>query len=148
MTPNLVGRIQTRILLLSTIGLLWTFLIVPFLPKGGASIPETYAVTVLALIMVAVLGFGWEIIYHLIQQYRWEKDWPTIFGLLVAIPEGVLAWFLLRHGIPWSVGEVPASTFLSMFISLWLLVWAIANGPLQIFFLRWRYRGGRFTGDW
>ena len=30
-----------------------------------------------------------------IQQFRWEKDWPTIFGLLTAINEGLLVWLLL-----------------------------------------------------
>jgi hypothetical protein len=35
-----------------------------------------------------------------------------------------------------------------MFITLWLLVWAILNGPMQIVALRWRYRGGRFLGGW
>ncbi len=140
MTPNLVGRIQTRILLLSTIGLLWTFLIVPFLPKGGASIPETYAVTVLALIMVAVLGFGWEIIYHLIQQYRWEKDWPILLSLVVGFPESILAFIVVDALVP----EGPSAlTFFLHFYTTWTVVWLFANGPLRAFLLRWRFNGGR-----
>ena len=79
---------------------------------------------------------------------KWQEIWPTVLGLVVAVPEGIVTWLLLQAGVPFDVGDVAASTFLTMFITLWLLVWAIANGPLQIFFLRWRYRGGRFLGGW
>ena len=52
----------------------------------------------LILAAVAVLGIGWECVYHFLMQWRWEKDWPTLFGLLTAIPEGVLVWLLLQAG--------------------------------------------------
>ncbi len=42
------------------------------------------------------------------------------------------------------VGDVPLSAFLIQFITTWLVVWLVANGPVQIFFSRWRFRGGRF----
>ena len=92
MTPTLLGRIQTRFLLLGTIGVLWTLIVVPILPKGGASIAGTYRATIIALIVVAIVGIGWELVYHGIQQYRWEKDWPILLGLLVGLPEGLLAF--------------------------------------------------------
>ena len=41
----------------------------------------------------------WEFVYHLLQQFRWEKDWPTLFGLLVGIPEGLLAYAVARSGV-------------------------------------------------
>jgi hypothetical protein len=71
-----------------------------------------------------------------------------LIGLVVAGAEGILAWTLLENDVPWGVGAVQASMFLTMFTTLWILIWAIANGPLQITFLRWRYRGGRFIGGW
>jgi len=149
MTPTLFGRIQTRLVMLATFGVIWTLFIGLLVPgTDGAALSDVYKALFTALLIVAVVGIVWELIYHALQQYRWEKDWPTVFGLVVAIPEGILAWILLKNQIPWDVGEVRASTFLTMFISLWILVWAITNGPLQIFFLRWRYRGGRFLGGW
>ena len=149
MTPTLFGRIQSRIVLLATVGVVWTLLIGLVVPRPeGAETSAIYKALFTALLIVAVVGVFWELIYHGLQQYRWEKDWPTIFGLLVAIPEGILAWVLLKNEIPWDVGPVQASTFLTMFITLWILVWAIINGPLQILTLRWRYRGGRFFGGW
>lgn len=140
MTPTLAGRIQTRIALLGTIGLLWTFIVVPFLPKGGATLPETYTATVLAVIVVAVVGCGWELLYHLVQQYRWEKDWPILYGLLVGIPEGILAFFVVDALIP--SGPSPL-TFALHFSSTWILVWLTAVGPLRVVLLRWRFNGGR-----
>jgi hypothetical protein len=138
MTPTLSGRIQTRFLLLATVGVLWTLLVVPLLPKGDASIGATYRATFLALIVVAIVGIGWELIYHGIQQYRWEKDWPILLGLLVAIPEGLLA-FLIVDGL---VSPSPLTFFLH-FVTTWIVVWLVANGPLRIFLLRWRFNGGR-----
>ncbi len=149
MTPTLFGRIQTRIVMLATVGVVWTALIGLVVPRpAGAESSAVYKALFTALLIIAVVGIVWELIYHGLQQYRWEKDWPTVFGLVVAIPEGLVAWWCLQNNIPWSVGDVQANTYLTMFISLWLLVWAITNGPLQIFFLRWRYRGGRFMGGW
>ena len=149
MTPTLMGRIQTRLILLATVGVVWTFLIGLVVPRSeNTTWADLYQALFAALFIVAVAGIIWEFVYHALQQFRWEKDWPTIFGLAVAIPEGIVAWILLQAGLPFDVGDVAASTFLTMFISLWLVIWALANGPLQIFFLRWRYRGGRFLGGW
>lgn len=141
MTPTLAGRIQTRLVLLGTVGVVWTGLI-------GLVLGRPYRALFTALLIVAVVGVAWELVYHGLQQFRWEKDWPTLLGLVVAVPEGIVAWLLLKAGIPWDVGDVPAGTFLTMFVSLWFLVWAIANGPLQVIAPRWRYRGGRFWGGW
>ena len=93
--------------------------------------------------LVAVVGVAWELLYHLLQQLRWEKDWPTLLGLLTGIPEGLVVFWLLRQGVPWSVGSVPGSTFAVSFATTWLAVWATANGPLRIALVRWRFRGGR-----
>ncbi len=140
MTPTLIGRIQTRFFLLFTVGLLWTFLVVPVLPRFGASVGEVYGVTISALILVAFLGIGWELLYHLIQQYRWEKDWPILYGLLTGINEGILVYLLLAA----SINPIPNPvTFFFHFTTTWVLVWLVAVGPFRLFLLRWRFRGGR-----
>ncbi|MGF1597440.1 MAG: hypothetical protein ACFCVK_11025 [Acidimicrobiales bacterium] len=140
MTPTLIGRIQTRLLLLALVGLPWTIIVVPFLPKGGAPIGDVYAATILALFVVAFFGVGWELVYHLVQQYRWEKDWPILFLLLEGIPEGILTFVVVDAIILF--GPSPL-TFLLHFTSTWVLVWLVAIGPLRIFLLRWRFNGGR-----
>ena len=70
--------------------------------------------TYIILATVLVLGIIWELIYHVIQQFRWEKDWPTMFGLITAINEGALVWLLLDYGLvpgmpdPIDDGDLPS----------------------------------------
>ena len=145
MVPTLNGRIQTRIFLLAVVGGLITLIIVPFLP-GSAPLGDKYRDGFLVLASVAVLGVFWELLYHLLMQWRWEKDWPTLFGLVEGVPEGALIWILLSVGaIPGIVGKVGGSAFLIQFILVWLGVWLVANGPMRVPFIRWRFRGGRLV---
>ena len=145
MVPTLNGRIQTRIFLLAVVGGLITLIIVPVLP-GSAPLGDKYRNAFLVLLSVAVLGVLWELLYHFLMQWRWEKDWPTLFGLLEGIPEGALIWILLAAGaIPGIVGSVGGAAFLIQFILVWLGVWLVANGPMRVPFIRWRFRGGRLV---
>ena len=150
MTPTLIGRLQSRFFLLLIVGVPWTLLISPVLPGlDGAGVGDRYAkITFRILGLVCLLGLVvWEPIYHYLQQYRWEKDWPSLFTLLLGIPEGILAWLLSDFVLPGS-GRAPAKTFLPMFITLWILVWLMAIGPIKVFLIRYRFRGGRFVGKW
>ncbi len=141
MTPTLFGRIQTRLVLLLTVGLVWTLLVSPLLPAGDAAIGDVYAITLSALGIVALVGVVvWEPIYHALQQLRWEKDWPTGIGLVTGITEGLATFVILS-----SLRSVPGTAFWIHFSTTWLLVWITVHGPLRIFTLRWRYRGGRFV---
>ena len=145
MLPTLSGRIQTRILVTLVIGGLWTLIITPVLPISGP-LSDAYDVTFRLLVAVVVLGIGWELIYHGIQQFRWEKDWPTMFGLLTAINEGLLLWFLVDAGAVPGVDSVPADAFAIDFGTVWLVVWLWVNGPMRVPFIRWRFRGGALIG--
>jgi hypothetical protein len=143
--PTLNGRIQTRIFLLAVVGGLITLIIVPVLP-GSAPLGDKYQDGFLVLLSVAVVGVLWELLYHLIMQWRWEKDWPTLFGLAEGVPEGALIWILLSAGaIPGIAGSVGGVAFLIQFILVWLGVWLVANGPMRVPFVRWRFRGGRLV---
>ena len=145
MVPTLTGRIQTRIFLLAVVGGLITLIIVPILP-GSAPLGDKYQDGFLVLLSVAVVGVLWELLYHLLMQWRWEKDWPTLFGLAEGVPEGVLIWILLSAGaIPGIAGTVGGVAFLIQFILVWLGVWLVANGPMRVPFIRWRFRGGRIV---
>ena len=145
MLPTLNGRLQTRVFVTLVVGGLWTLLITPLLPLPG-TLPAAYATTFVVLLAVAVLGVGWELLYHLLQQFRWEKDWPTFFGLVTAVNEGVLLWLLLAAGaVPGIGGPVPFSAFLLQFVTTWLVVWLTVNGPMRVPFVHWRFRGGRIV---
>ncbi len=139
MTPTLLGRLQTRFFLLVTVGLAWTLLVTPLLPRDGAGLSESFGLTLTALATVTVIGLvGWEPIYHLLQQIRWEKDWPTGLGLVTGLPEGLVTYLVLA-----AERDVPVAAFVIHFSTTWLVVWLAVHGPLRIVLLRWRYRGGR-----
>ena len=136
MTSTLLGRIETRLFAVFTVGLLWTLLLTPFLPVG-------YEVTLTTLGWVALLGVVvWEPVLHLLQQFRWEKDWPAMFLLLQAVPEAVLVRIVLDRTL--EVAEpVGLGTFALHFATTWLAIFLFLQGPMRVPFLRWRFRGGR-----
>lgn len=149
MTPTLAGRIQTRLALLATVGLAWTLLVTPLLPRGVAfgsdsELGELYEATITALAVVAILGaVVWEPIYHGLQQLRWEKDWPISIGLASGLLEGAVAFAAMDEMVMDGSSVVLPSTFWWHFVTTWIVVWLFANGPMRVVLLRWRYRGGR-----
>ncbi|MGW0038831.1 hypothetical protein [Gordonia sp. NPDC003376] len=144
MLPTLWGRVQTRILVLAIVGGVWTLIIGPLLPDG-ADLATSYRVAFTVLAVVIVLGIAWEFLYHLLQQFRWEKDWPTLFGLLTGIPEGIAAWCVVAYTplLPEDLRPSPL-VFSIQFVTTWLVVWVVLNGPLRAIFPHWRFQGGRF----
>ena len=143
MRPTLGGRIQTRIFLLATVGVIVTAILTPFLPGMGTT-SQRYTITYLILLTVLILGIVWEFIYHFLMQFRWEKDWPTMFGFLTFINEGIVVYLLVKYGlIPGVDPAPPASAFWILFMVVWICVWAVANGPMRVPFIHWRFRGGR-----
>ena len=146
MIPTLLGRIQTRIFVLALIGSLTTLLISLVLPGTTGSLSDTYKTTFSVLIAVTVLGIGWEFIYHGLMQFRWEKDWPTLFGLVTAVNEGALVWFLIKADVVPGVDKGLAfSTFIVDFGVVWIVTFLFVNGPMRVPFIRWRHNGGRLV---
>jgi hypothetical protein len=145
MTYSLAGRIQTRIVLFGVIGGIWTALVTPILPTR-LPLGSSYEMSFTVLGLIIVLGVAWELAYHLLQQFRWDKDWPTGFSLLAGVPEGLVLWLLLDSGTwLWDV-PVTARGFWTLFISTWLLIWAVLSGPIRVLLVGRRWRGGRLFG--
>lgn len=149
MIPTLRGRLQTRLFAVVVIGGIWTLLVTPFLPSmpAGTEGGSRYAMTLSILAAVLVLGLAWELAYHALQQFRWEKDWPTLFGLVTVVNEGVLLTLVLRAGlVPNADPPPPAATWMTHFGTTWLVIFLFLNGPMKVVALRWRFRGGRLVG--
>jgi len=143
-TPTLLGRVQTRVFVVTVIGGLWTLLVGPFLPRPtDATQADVYRGAIAALGAVLVAGVVWEFVYHAAQQFRWEKDWPTLFGLLTGINEGIVVYVLVRRGFPFDAGGAPGATFAVHFVTTWIVLWLWVNGPMRVLFVHWRFRGGR-----
>ena len=139
MLPTLNGRIQTRIFMLATWGVLITLVLTPILPGD----PD-YRTTFLILLAVTVLGVIWELIYHAVMQFRWEKDWPTLLGLVTCVNEGALVWILLKaEAVPGIEGVPKFSAIFNDFMVIWIVIWLWVNGPMRVPLIRWRFFGGR-----
>lgn len=142
MVPTFTGRLQTRLFALGVVGLLWTVIIAPALTLWDIPIGDAYKAALFA--WGAVLGIGlviWEPIYHGLMQFRWEKDWPTLFILLEGIPEGFVVWGV----IAWFGPSTPIGPFLLDFATTWLVAFLTVQGPMRVIFIRWRFRGGRLS---
>ncbi len=157
MTPTFWGRIQARIFLVLVIGVPWTLIITPFLPASSTGselgrfefAKKVCPVTFTALAVVLVLGCVlWEPVYHALQQVRWERDWPTMFFLLLLVPEAALAWFALRALEPSGAENTTFGTFAVHIATAWVLMWLFVVGPIRVIFPRFRFRGGRIFGGW
>ncbi|MEM7693605.1 MAG: hypothetical protein AAF318_04085 [Pseudomonadota bacterium] len=147
MTPTLAGRWQTRILLTLLVGLPVTFLFSLFYFGLGA---DDFDIPFRVLAAILILGLLLDPLYIALQGFRWDHDWPFAFQVFFSIVE-----FLIVLGI----GEIPGLddilgfnafasfdrflTFATHF-GLVLLPSTIAVlGVLQIFLLRWRFKGGQ-----
>lgn len=138
MTPTLCGRLESRVALLVLVGVPWTVLVVPLLP-GAAN----YRAALLTLAVIAALGMGWELLYHAVQQLRWDRDWPSVFALLAGLPEGFAAVPVLCAS-----GLMPPNrlAYVLHFGSTWLIIWLAMQGPIRVIAPRWRHVGGRVVG--
>jgi hypothetical protein len=159
-SPTLNGRIQTRIFLVLIVGGLWTVLITPVVKlfvEGDPTLSQVYKVTFTMLIIVLVVGIAWEFVYHVLQQFRWEKDWPTLFGYATGINEGIVAYVVAKALATTDPGAVEwrrllegltVTPFLVQFVTTWIVINLFAGNFMKAIFLRWRYRGGRLIGGW
>lgn len=164
MTPTLEGRLQTRIFLGVTVGVLWTAVIVPFLPEpAGVTLGMSYDMAFGSLLVMTIYGLVWEFLYHALQQLRWDKDWPAIFALLAVLVEAPLVWILdflfpimAMSGTamqmsgpmgPMSGSAALPSPYFPGFAvhvgTTWALIWLFTQGPMRVICVRWRFEGGR-----
>lgn len=139
MTPELAGRIQTRLFLFSTIG------VVVMLPFALAFGFDLYA----GLFYIMVLGFGWDCIYHRLTLFRWERDWPTSVQFISGIWEGLFFYLLTTVvDIPPFNGAARAGAFWIAYPVTFLAIFLASQGPLRVVFPHWRWNGGRVFERW
>lgn len=149
MTPTLLGRWQTRILLYLFIGLPVTFLYAWYLTNWRWPIRYDLSIFTDPFVFITallVLGLILDVVYIQIQRFHWDQDWPFAYQFFFSILEffilfagmeylGALDFFLPDGRIPFSNA---AWHFTFVFIPSFLLV----LGGLQIFLVRWRFKGG------
>lgn len=133
MTPTLFGRWQTRLLLFSTMGILIT-------------IPFGKAIYFLVLGYIVIFGLFWDIVYDLLQKFRWDRDWPGAYQLLAAIWEAIF-FLLIAEAIELpllEISDLKIGNFALHYGLVWLGLYIASQTVMRIFFPRWRFRGGRW----
>jgi len=146
MIPTLLGRWQTRIFLLATIGVLVSL---PF-AFGFIDLSRTFnPVFFWVLLYVGIFGLGWDILYNYLQKYLWDHDWPGVLQFFGAIAEGILLILLIKFvGLP----HIPQALNLYAFVVHYSVVSVFAYLAswvvMRILFPRWRFRGGQWIGKW
>lgn len=145
MTPTLLGRWQTRLLLMGTVGALLT---VCFAEGLWGNPPGLIYWAIFGYI--TMLGCGWDCFYIHLQSYRWDQDWPAALQWLAALWEGLFI-LLLHYAFPRVFGvELPLTENLSLiwfvvhYGSVWLGVFIASQSIMRILFPLWRFHGGRW----
>ncbi len=137
MTPTLVGRWQTRIATLATLGLLVTLVLSLLLGTG----------VFLVLIYVALFGLAWDVLWIGLQKFRWDRDWPIAFQWLTAAIEGAFVFLVVAlfglTGIP--QGGLGLGAFLIHYTLVFLVIFLWVQGPMRALFPFWRFHGGRIV---
>jgi hypothetical protein len=143
MTPTLLGRWQTRLLLLATVGVVVSL---PFaMGLIGSSGGSVYF---FILIYVAIFGLVWDVLYDYLQKFRWDRDWPAAYQLFAGIWEcffvfcGVKIFGFLPLPIPKDF--LSLELFLLHYSVVWLAVFIASQSLIRIIFPRWRFRGGQW----
>lgn len=138
MTPTLLGRWQTRVLLTLTVGVVLTW---PFSLFLGGS-----AFTILFSLLF--WGFLWDGLYTFIQKFRWDRDWPAAFQVAAGIWEAFFLLLLISttglFGIFIDDGFFSVFWFLVHYSTVWLGMFVASQVLMRLLFPQWRFRGGRW----
>lgn len=143
MTPTLLGRWQSRILLYVVLGLPITLLYSLYLNRW--TWPPFWDPFVF-LTLILAFGLVLDIVYNQLQKLRWDNDWPFAFQFVVLIGEFGLVYYLMSEGWFDSLlvdggGRIPLTTASCHFAAVFIPSFLALLGPLQIFLIRWRFKG-------
>jgi hypothetical protein len=136
-TPVIFGRWQTRIVMMAIVGGIISAIF-------AAALQDSVPFVILAY----VVGFGliWDVVYILLQKFRWERDWPAAFTIGNGIVEGVLIYALIKtSGLPGIDGAISTPVYIADYALIWVIAFIWLEGPMRVAAPWWRFHGGRFT---
>ena len=150
MTPTLIGRWQTRVALLWTVGAVLTFFYMLLFgafeqPAGSQVRWELF----LLLGYVTLLGLVWDIFYVYLQSYRWDRDWPLAYQFFAGMAEGALVFALFYGGLLTGVLYDPGDgwRFAAHYGTVFLATYLWLYGPMKVLLPQWRFFGGQLFPD-
>lgn len=153
MIPTLLGRWHTRILLYVVIGLPVTLLFAVYQSNWQWPWPYTQSVfyyPFLFLTLILALGLILDVLYIQIQRFHWDQDWPFAYQFFFSILEFFAVFNLMDYGwIDWvyplfTDGYIPFNTAAWHFSFVFVPSFLALLGGVQIFLVRWRFKGGEF----
>ena len=142
MTPTLLGRWQTRVLLMETVGLVITLLFC----DGFFGNPES-TIYFWLLQYIVLFGLGWDYLYIQIQNSRWDQDWPAALQWLAALWEGLFIILLIDVAdikLPGTAADWGLGWFVVHYGLVWLAVFIASQSLMRLVFPRWRFHGGQW----
>lgn len=145
MIPTLAGRLQTRIFLFLFIGLPIT-LGFGYVQAGWQWDWPTIQIFVWFLCTITGLGLLLDPVYIFAQTTRWDRDWPFAYQFFFSWAEFATVFFVARAGL---IPFLPEAAFqslgtaLSHFTLVFIPSFLALLGPLQVLFIRWRFKGGQ-----
>ncbi|WAL62230.1 hypothetical protein [Thermocoleostomius sinensis] len=137
MTPTLIGRWQTRILLFAIVGSLVSL---PFFLITGND-------PIFFIILLYIAGFGlvWDVLYNYLQQFRWDHDWPAALQVLAALWEGIFFAIVYKLvPLPGVERQAPLWLFALHYGLAWLAIFIASQSIMRVIFPRWRFHGGQW----
>lgn len=149
MLPTFRGRYETRLFLTLFIGVPVTLIYAFFIGGLGFNAQLVWALLGV-LLALFIVGAILDPLYIVIQWLRWDRDWPFAYQFFFTIIEFGIVIALASIGwIPW-LNEADFQQSVVIRVAIWHFFWVflvsflLLLGPLGVFFVRWRYKGGEF----
>jgi hypothetical protein len=126
-------------------------------PAGNRSTPWIRAIgpvtydmrPVQVLCLLLIVGVLLDVVYIRLQRFRWDRDWPFAFQFFVSIAEFLIVLTLIKSDLfrfmpaRW-IGEGDYPYFFLHFGLVFGASFIALLGIIQIFMIRWRYKGGEW----
>ena len=149
MTPTLAGRWQTRILLYLMVGLPVTLLFALYFTNWQWNPPRyelsAFQYPFIFLTVLLALGLVLDVIYIQIQRFHWDQDWPFAYQFFFSIIEYLIVYYAASEGWLDSLFTEGRPTWdgtVYHFSTVFILSFLALLGAVQIFLVRWRFKGG------
>lgn len=141
MTPTLMGRWQTRILLYIVLALPITAFVSWSLDLASFG---RYWDPFVFITAMTVIGLILDPVYMQIQRFRWDNDWPFAFQFFFTILEFGITLGLMNAGLldAFLVDRIDSSTATYHFSLVFIPSFLALLGGVQIFLVHWRFKGG------
>ncbi|MGJ4949955.1 hypothetical protein [Bradyrhizobium sp. HKCCYLS20291] len=119
----------------------------PWLRSLGAIPYDVRPIQIICLLFI--VGVVLDVIYIGLQKLRWERDWPFVFQFVSMIFEFFVVLGAIRMNM---LSFLPASwirpdDYFYLFLHfglVFIMSFASLLGLVQIFMVRWRYKGGEW----